>query len=90
MGKLCEQTFKVTVGFRVLACRNMTVLSDGLVKELRAKTLDEMDNCIYCLIYRFDAVRFAQQVNELPNYELTDIQFAQFIGHAHLQISYGK
>ncbi len=92
MSRSYEQTFKVAIGFKVLVCSNMTVSSDHFVKELRAKTLDELYHGILNLIESFDAVHFARQLNELPNYELSEQQFAQFIGRARMyrHLSPGK
>jgi hypothetical protein len=84
MSRTYEQTFKVAIGMTCKVCTNLCISSDGLVKELRVKTLDELYHGIYNLIDRFDAVRFAQQLNELPNYELSEQQFAQFIGRARM------
>jgi hypothetical protein len=84
MSRSYEQTFKVAVGMVCKVCTNLCISSDGLVKELTAKTLDELYHGIFNLIDRFDAVRFAQQLNELPNYELTEHQFATFVGRCRL------
>jgi hypothetical protein len=84
MSRSYEQTFKVAIGFTCKVCTNLCISSDGLVKELRAKTLDELYQGIYNLIDRFDAVRFASQLNHLTDYELTEHQFAIFVGRCRL------
>ena len=84
MSRSYEQTFKVAIGMVCKVCTNLCISSDGLVKELRAKTLDELYHGILNMIAAFDAVRFAKQLNELPNYELSEQQMANFIGRARM------
>jgi hypothetical protein len=84
MSRTYEQTFKVAIGMTCKVCTNLCISSDGLVKELRAKTLDELYHGILNLLQAFDAFQFAQQLNELPNYELSEQQVANFIGRARM------
>ena len=84
MSKNYEQHFKVFIGFKNLVCCNMCVSTDGLVKELKVKNLDALYNGIQYLFREFNAVQFAQQLNQLPNYELSESQFAHLIGRARM------
>jgi len=84
LSKNFEQHFKVFIGFQNKVCTNMCVSTDGLITELKVKDLDALYNGIHFLVREFDAVQFAQQLQKLPDYELSEQQFAHLIGRARL------
>lgn len=84
MSKNYEQHFKVFIGFEVKACTNLCISTDGLMRELKVKSIEALYNGIQFLFREFNAVQFANQLKQLPNYELTETQFAHLIGRARL------
>ena len=84
MSKNYEQHFKVFIGFQNKVCTNLCVSTDGLMKEVKVKSIEALYNSIYYLFREFNAVQFAKQLQQLPEYELTESQFAQLIGRARL------
>ena len=84
MSKNYEQHFKVFIGFQNKVCTNLCVSTDGLMGELKVKNLGALYNGVHYLIREFNAVQFAQQLNLLPNYELSESQFAHLIGRARM------
>ena len=84
MSKNYEQHFKVFIGFQVLACTNLCVSTDGLMRELKVKNVEALYNGIQFLLKEFNAVQFANQLKQLPNYDMTENQFAHLVGRARL------
>ena len=84
MSKNYEQHFKVFIGFEVKACTNLCISTDGLMRELKVKSVEALYNGIHFLFQEFNAVQFANQLKLLPNYELTEAQFAHLVGRARL------
>jgi Domain of unknown function, B. Theta Gene description (DUF3871) len=84
MSKSYEQHFKVFIGFEVKACTNLCVSTDGLMRELKVKNIEALYNGIQFLFREFNAVQFANQLKQLPNYDLTETQFAHLVGRARL------
>ncbi|MBL7690602.1 MAG: DUF3871 family protein [Flavipsychrobacter sp.] len=84
MSKNYEQHFKVFIGFEVKACTNLCISTDGLMRELKVKNIEALYNGIQFLFREFNAVQFANQLKQLPNYELTEKQFAHLVGRARL------
>lgn len=84
MSRNYEQHFKVFIGFEVKACTNLCVSTDGLMRELKVKDVEALYNNIQLLFREFNAVSLANQLKQLPNYELTESQFAHLVGRARL------
>jgi hypothetical protein len=84
MSKTIDQPFKVFCGFQNSICLNLCISSDGLVRELRVNNLDALYNGINYLFREFNAVQFAKQLQQLPDYELSEAQFAHLVGRARL------
>ena len=79
-----DQHFKVFVGFKNLVCTNLCVHTDGFLSNLRVRSLDMLYNSILSLLTEFNAVQMAQELKTFQEYELTDTQFAQFIGRCRM------
>jgi len=84
MSRNYEQHFKVFIGFEVKACTNLCISTDGLMRELKVKNIEALYDGIQFLFREFNAVQFANQLKQLPNYDLTEAQFAHFVGRARL------
>lgn len=79
-----EQHFKAFVGFKNTVCTNLCISTDGLLADLKVKSLEQLHTAIALLLHDFDAVRYTQQLQDLQKYELTDRQFAQLIGRCKM------
>ena len=84
LSKSFEQSFKIAVGFTCKVCTNLCINSDGFVKELKVKNVDALYNGIHYLLSEFNAVQFAEQLKTLPNFELSESQFAHLVGRCRL------
>ena len=78
------QTFKIFVGFKNMVCTNLCVSTDGLIGNLKVKSLDQLRNSIRMLLQDFNAVQVAESLKEFSRYELTEQQFAQLIGRCRM------
>lgn len=78
------QRFKVGIGYKVKVCTNMCLWTDGTSLDIKVRSLDELNDAIYELI---DSSNFVDQIaalNQLGDYELSEKQFAKFLGRARM------
>ncbi|MDP1726872.1 MAG: DUF3871 family protein [Bacteroidota bacterium] len=75
-----EEKFKVFIGFQNKVCCNLCISTDGYKAELRARTVEELGSGIFDLVKSFKAEKFIQDLKLMPNYAITETQFAQLIG----------
>lgn len=78
------ESFKAFCGFQNQICMNLNVWSDGFVDDLRASSYQELETQIFKLIQRYKAKEHLDLIKDLPNYNLTETQFAQLIGKSRL------
>jgi hypothetical protein len=83
-GNMAEEHFKVFIGFRNHVCINLCISTDGFLEDLRVMSVQELFNCVFQLLTRFDAERQLNQLKRLSEYALTEHQFAQLIGRSRL------
>lgn len=78
------EKFTVCIGFKNMVCCNMCVSSDGSVAELRVSNVEELQEKIIDVIGNYEMQKHLKSLEALPDYKLTDKQFAQFIGRCRL------
>lgn len=78
------ERFKVFIGFKNHVCTNLCVSTDGFSSEIRASNTMELQHKIMELIQQYNAQEHLNQMATFGDYELTEQQFAQFIGKARL------
>jgi len=78
------EKFKIFIGFKNLVCTNLCISSDGSVVELRVSNVDELKNQIINVIGNYEMQEHLKSLRVLPNYHLTEKQFAQLIGRCRL------
>jgi len=79
----CEH-FKIFIGFKNTVCTNLCISTDGSKLDLKVKSLQELYARSYELFTGFDAVNQISALEVLPEYELSESQFAKLIGRARL------
>ena len=79
-----DQHFKIFIGFQNKVCTNLCISTDGIQASLKVKNSSMLKSSIRGLIQDFNAVEFAANLKDLNNYELTEQQFAQFIGRCRM------
>lgn len=82
--KKSPEKFKVFIGFQNLVCCNLCVSSDGFVEELKASTLEELFKKTFSMVESYQAEKQLQLMRQFVQYNLTEHQFAQFIGRCKL------
>ncbi len=78
------ERFKFFVGFQNQVCMNLCVWSDGFVEDLRVSSYQELQTHILQVIQNYQAEKHLNLMRELPNYNLSETQFAQLIGKSRL------
>lgn len=78
------EKFKFFIGFQNMVCCNLCVSTDGFSAEMRVSSYQELKSKILELIQSYSAEKHLEQMQQLPNYSLTEQQFAQLIGKSRL------
>jgi hypothetical protein len=79
-----DQHFKIFAGYSVKVCCNLCVWTDGLLLDVRVKSIQQLREAIYGLLCEYDAVSQLQRMERMLQYSITESQFAHFIGKARL------
>lgn len=82
--KKTMEKFKFFIGFQNLVCCNLCVNSDGYVEDMRVSSYQELQNSILQVLQKYEAERHIFQMKQLPEYSLTEQQFAQLLGKTRL------
>lgn len=82
--KKMEEKFKVFIGFKVKVCTNLCVSTDGLLFEVRARTIAELAKAAFDLFGNFNVYKEVDFLNRLPELMITEHQFAQIVGRAKM------
>lgn len=78
------QRFKFFMGYKVKVCTNLCIWTDGFSGELKVRGLTELTDKIFEIVdtYQYDAqLEFLQR---LGDYQLTETQFAKFLGKTRM------
>lgn len=79
-----EQHFKLFIGFQNKVCTNLCVWSDGLMNDVRVKTLDELKVHIKILLEKYNHGFYLHHLERLTQHSITEQQFAQLIGRCRM------
>lgn len=79
-----DERFKVFIGFQNKVCTNMCISTDGLLADLKVRSIDELTDAIFNLIESYNAKQHLDQLKNLNKQFLTEQQFAQLIGKARM------
>lgn len=79
-----EQHFKLFIGFQNKVCTNLCVWSDGLMNDVRVKTLDELKVHIKILLEKYNHGFHLHHLERLTQHSITEQQFAQLIGRCRM------
>ncbi len=85
-----EERFKLFVGFQNHVCMNLCISTDGYKADVRVRTPEELANHVYRLLSEYNAIDQIRQMRELPDYSITEEQFAQLIGRLRMYPYLGK
>jgi len=79
-GKKSAEKFKVFVGFQNKVCCNLCISTDGMKFEIKARTLHELAIEVFNLFAAYDAMAHIHWLSQLPDYSLSESQFAKLVG----------
>uniref|UniRef100_UPI0025EE8478 DUF3871 family protein n=1 Tax=uncultured Mucilaginibacter sp. TaxID=797541 RepID=UPI0025EE8478 len=79
-----DEHFKLFIGFQNRVCTNLCVWSDGFVRDLKVKSPKQLMDGIYQMINQYNPTLHLDQMKQLPDYNLTEQQFALLLGRARL------
>ncbi|MBP7562997.1 MAG: DUF3871 family protein [Candidatus Cloacimonetes bacterium] len=82
--KKVEEKFKIFIGFQVKVCTNLCVSTDGLLFEVRARTIAELAKAAYDLFGNYNVYSEVDDLNHFPEVMITEHQFAQMVGRAKM------
>lgn len=81
---LSDEHFHIFIGFKVKVCTNLCVWSDGYVNKIGVKNIGQLRAVMQTLFQNYNANFHLQNLLKLPEYELTESQFAHVLGRGRL------
>jgi len=78
--KKSPEKFKVFIGFKNMVCTNMCISTDGFSNEIRIFSITELEDQITSLFSSYNQESHLRVMKEMPQYHLSEKQFAYFIG----------
>lgn len=82
--KKSPEKFKVFIGFKNLVCCNMCVSTDGYKSSIRVMDMSALFNSAVELFRSYDMVRHINMMSAYRGFQMTESQFAQFLGKCRL------
>ena len=83
-GKKTEEKFQLFVGVKNWVCCNLCISTDGFKKELRARNASEITEVVAGMIASFDIDGEVDRLQRLKSVNLSEYEFAQFLGRARM------
>lgn len=78
--KKSPEKFKVFIGFKNIVCTNLCISTDGLADQIRVNSLNQLSEAVENLLGQYDRMKHLGMMERMSRYELTQAQFAHFIG----------
>jgi hypothetical protein len=79
-----EQHFKLFIGFQNKVCTNLCIWSDGLMSDVRVKTLSDLKVNIKMLLERYNHGFHLHHLDRLTRHSITEKQFATLVGRCRM------
>lgn len=78
--KKSPEKFKVFIGFKNMVCTNLCISTDGLADQIRVNSLNQLSEAVENLLGQYDRIKHLGTMERMSRYDLTQSQFAHFIG----------
>ena len=78
------EKFKVFIGFKNKVCTNLCVSTDGFSNEIRIGSVDTLEEQMMLLFSNYNREKHLGMMERMSKYELTEMQFAHFIGKVRM------
>jgi hypothetical protein len=83
-----DQHFKIFVGFKNRVCTNLCVSTDGLMDDVKVKSLAQLKSVVRSLLESYRHEKHLEHLKAFTHHSITEEQFAHFVGrcrmHQHL------
>lgn len=79
-----REHFQIFIGFQVDVCSNLCVWTDGSLRHLAVRSIEELQAEAYQMIVQFNAEKALTRMENWTKLCLSESQFAQFVGKARL------
>lgn len=79
-----EERFKLFIGFQNRVCTNLCISTDGFKSEIKVRTIGELVKSAFDLFGEFNVYKGIEELNYLPEFMISESQFAQIIGRARM------
>lgn len=79
-----DEHFKLYVGFQNKVCTNLCISSDGYVRDLKVKSIEQLMDGILSMVQRYDPMLHLKQMKRMDRALLTEQQFATLIGRCRM------
>jgi hypothetical protein len=79
-----DEHFRVFIGYQNKVCTNMCVWSDGVIGNLRVKSLEHLFAAVKTLFESYSATSQLEAMRSLTAYSLTEKEFANIIGRCRM------
>lgn len=81
---LCDQHFKVFIGFQNKVCTNLCIWTDGYMNDIKVRSLGQLKACIRSLIEAYNSNYHLSQLKRLTEHSITEQQFANLVGRCRM------
>lgn len=78
--KKSPEKFKIFIGFKNMVCTNLCISTDGLADQVRVNSLNQLSEAVENLLGQYDRIKHLEMMERMSRYDLTQAQFAHFIG----------
>lgn len=83
-GRKSPEKFKIFIGFQNKVCTNLCVSTDGFLSEVRVMNLHDLFETASEMISGYNMRKNLDAMNALPEYGLSESQFAHMVGKAKM------
>jgi hypothetical protein len=79
-----EQHFKIFIGFKNRVCTNLCVWTDGLMDDVKVKSLAQLKSMVRSLLESYRHEQHLEHLKSFTNHSITEEQFAHLIGRCRM------
>jgi len=81
---LCDQHFKVFIGFQNKICSNLCVWTDGYMADIKVRNHGQLKAAIRTLLESYNMNFHLSNLRKLTEYSITEKQFAHLVGRCRM------
>lgn len=79
-----DEHFKIFIGFKNSVCTNLCVWTDGFMNDLKVRSIGQLRGAILSLIQGYNQSLHLYHLKKLPEYSITEQQFALLMGRCRM------